>query len=104
MNSTTCGRCHRPLTSEESVARGYGKHCWSKIQHAAVTAKTETIAKAVELIEDSAIIRIRPTVFRTVSTNGQETYLSHPTNCTCPAGRNGRICYHQIAAQMLLAA
>lgn len=83
-----------------------GKHCAAKVKAAThtVTAKTEQTAKAIELIEDGGIVQIRPTVFRTVSTDGQELYLSHPTNCSCPAGRNGRTCYHSLAAQIMLAA
>lgn len=107
MNSTTCGRCNRTLTAEESIKRGYGPTCHRKIQAAVRNLpvfKPEQIAKAEELIEDGGIIAIRPTVFRTVSTDGTETYLSHPTNCTCVAGRNGRTCYHQIAAGIMLAA
>lgn len=27
----TCLRCHRPLRSPESIARGYGHNCYSKL-------------------------------------------------------------------------
>lgn len=101
-----CTRCGRQLHSEQSIKRGMGKHCAAKVKAAThtVTAKQDQINKAIELIEDNAIVQIRATVFRTVSTDGQDTYLSHPSNCTCPAGRNGRICYHQLAARIMLAA
>lgn len=101
-----CTRCGRTLTAEQSIKNGYGPKCAAKVKVAqrTVTAKKEQTAKAIELIEDGGIVQIRPTVFRTVSTDGTETYLSHPTNCTCPAGRNGRTCYHSIAAQIMLAA
>lgn len=107
MNSTTCTRCGRTLTAEESIRRGYGPVCGKKIRAALRELpifKPEQVDKAEELIEDGGIVQIRETVFRTVSTNGAEIYLSHPTNCTCPAGRNGRTCYHQIAASIMLAA
>ncbi len=108
MNSTTCcTRCGRTLTAEESIKKGYGPVCGKKIRAALrelPVFKPEQIAKAEELIEDGGIVAVRETVFRTVSTDGTETYLSHPTNCTCAAGRNGRTCYHQIAAGIMLAA
>lgn len=101
-----CTRCGRTLTAEESVRRGQGPVCWTKTRQATqtVTATPVQREKATELIEDGGIVQIRPTVFRTVSTDGTETYLSHPTNCTCAGGIRGRVCYHQVAAQIMLAA
>lgn len=31
MNSPVCIRCHRPLRSAESIARGYGNECYKKV-------------------------------------------------------------------------
>lgn len=106
---THCLRCGRALTSPRSTAAGYGPTCAAKLRAAARVAdladyKPAQLASARELIEDGAIIRIRPTVFRAVSSDGTETYLAHPTNCTCPGGIKGRRCYHTAAARMLLAA
>ena len=104
-----CLRCGRALTSAASVSRGYGRTCSAKIKAAAGTAdllgfKAAQLASATELIEDGAIVPLRRTVFTVVSSDGTETYLSHPTNCTCPAGIKGHRCYHMAAARMLLAA
>lgn len=105
--TSTCLRCGRTLTSTTSIATGYGPTCARKIRKATTEAtdfQPHQVTSARELIEDAAIIQIRPTVFRAVSTDGTETYLAHPTNCTCPAGLKSRPCYHQLAARLLLAA
>ncbi|MET7935023.1 DUF6011 domain-containing protein [Streptomyces sp. NPDC005322] len=113
MASTTthphCLRCGHTLTSPRSTRTGYGPTCAAKVRAAAKTAdladyKPAQLDSARQLIEDGAIIRIRPTVFRAVSSDGIETYLAHPTNRTCPGGIKGRRCYHTAAARMLLAA
>ena len=107
--TTSCTRCGRKLTSAKSIAAGRGKGCAAKIAAATKTVdlddfKPAQIESAKELIEDAAIVQIKRNVFRAVSTDGTETYLSHPTNCTCAGGVRGRRCYHMAAARMLLAA
>ena len=104
---THCLRCGRALHSTKSRTTGYGPTCTRKVRHATTDTtgfQRHQITSARELIEDAAIVQIRPTVFRAVSTDGTETYLAHPTNCTCPAGRKAWSCYHQLAARLLLAA
>ncbi|MFJ9214211.1 DUF6011 domain-containing protein [Streptomyces sp. NPDC102264] len=104
---TNCLRCGRKLTSPRSIAAGYGPTCGRHIRRATVDLseyKPHQIASARDLIEDAAIIPLRGHVFTTISTDGTETYLTHPTNCTCPAGRQAVRCYHQLAARLLLAA
>ncbi len=104
---TNCLRCGRALRSAKSRALGYGAKCAAKIRHSAVDLadyKPHQIASARELIADAAIIPLRGHVFTAVSTDGTETYLTHPTNCTCPAGLKAARCYHQLAARLLLAA
>lgn len=103
----TCVRCGRTLTSSASIRRGYGKGCAAKIRHAAADLadfKTHQLDSARELIEDGAIIPLRNQVFVAVSSDGTETYYSHPTNCNCPGANRGRRCYHMLAARLLLAA
>lgn len=112
MNATTthqanCLRCGRTLTSLRSIAAGYGPTCARHIRTAPVDTteyKAHQIASARELIEDGAIVPLRGQIFTAVSTDGTETYLTHPTNCTCPAGLKSARCYHQLAARLLLAA
>lgn len=110
MNAATetqshCLRCGRVLRSATSVARGYGKTCAAHIRHAAADLtdyKPEQIASARELIEDGAIIPLRPRIFRSVSSDGSELYLTSATgNCNCPAGLKSRACYHAAAARIL---
>lgn len=104
-----CLKCGRGLTSARSIARGYGGGCWAKVRRAAKAAdlhdfKPRQLDQAEELIEDGAIVPLRANVFRTVSTDGTETYLTHPQTCSCPAGLKGRACYHTAAARILIAA
>lgn len=93
-----------------SAALGYGPVCRRRIRDTARTAevsgvKPEQHAKAVELIEAGGIVPTsRPGVFRTVSSDGTVVYLTHSATCTCPGGLHGRVCYHTIAARLIIAA
>ena len=106
-----CLKCHRALTSAASIARGYGRTCATKVKAAAKAAITTThkphlVAKAEELIEQGAIVPIRGRrIFAVVSSDGTSTYKTAAQACSCPAGIKGRhVCYHRIAAQILIAA
>jgi hypothetical protein len=107
---TNCLRCGRKLTSATSATRGYGRTCASKVRQAEdvidLTAyKPAQIDAARELIEDAAIIQIRPRIYRSVSSDGSELYLTAVTGqCNCPAGLRGTRCYHAAAARILAAA
>lgn len=103
-----CLRCGRKLTASASL--GYGPVCRRRIRQAAAATETpgvkpEQHAKAVELIEQGAIVPTsRPGVFRAVSSDGSVIYLAHSATCTCPAGLRGRTCYHSVAVRLILAA
>jgi len=105
-----CLNCGRTLSSDGSIARGYGRTCARKIRTATNAAdlngfKATQIADAVELIEDAAIVQIRPRVYRSVSSDGTALYLTAATGqCNCPAGLRSVRCYHVAAARMLAAA
>ncbi|MET7739633.1 DUF6011 domain-containing protein [Streptomyces sp. NPDC005385] len=104
--STECGRCGRVLTSEASVRRGYGRACMAKLRTAeesvASQYKPHQVSSAHELIEDVAIVQIKPRIYRSVSSDGTHTYLTALTgNCNCPAGLRGSACYHGLAARIL---
>lgn len=105
---THCLRCGRTLTSQTSKARGYGRTCGTKVRQAAQAAtgySTAQIESARELIEDGAIVQIRPRVCRSVSSDGTGFYLTAITGqCNCLAGLKGRKCYHALATALLLAA
>jgi hypothetical protein len=111
MNTTSeqahCLRCGRILRSADSITRGLGRTCRTKIRTAERTAnltdfKPEQIASAHELIEDGAIVTIRPQIFRSVSSDGSEQYLTAATGqCNCPAGLKSRRCYHVAAVRIL---
>jgi hypothetical protein len=106
--TASCTRCGRKLTSAKSIAAGYGKGCAAKIAAATKTAdladfKTAQVEAARELIEDAAIIQIKRNVFRSVSSDGREQYLTAHQNCNCPAGLRERRCYHTAAVRILTA-
>jgi hypothetical protein len=105
-----CSNCGRKLTAARSIAAGKGRTCTRKLRDAArakATAgvKPELVAKAVELIADNGLVQIRPTVFKSMSSDGTRAYLTAPQGCTCPAGVRGKyLCYHRVAAAIALAA
>lgn len=103
-----CRRCGRKLTSLDSISRGYGPTCFSKIAKSAKasTDKPNQVAKAIELIEVGGIVAVHHgRAFRVVASNGTDTYLTAPSACTCAAGLRGRYgCYHRTAAAILTAA
>ncbi|MUN38996.1 DUF6011 domain-containing protein [Actinomadura litoris] len=104
--TTNCRRCRSLLTSARSVARGYGDQCWKQKQREdAVKAagfKAHQVASARELIEDGAIVPLKPGLFVVVSSDGSEFYETTVDTCACPAYEAGRACYHRAA--VLLAA
>jgi len=107
--SVKCQGCGRKLTAARSIADGRGRTCARKLRTAAaaasLTVKPETVAKAVELLADGGLVRIRPTVFKSASSDGSRVYRTAPQGCTCPAGIRGKyLCYHRVAAAIALAA
>lgn len=119
MNATTieapaltpipCLRCGRMLRSAKSIKRGRGAACQTKVNKAAKIVdlsdfKSAQVESAMELIEDAAIVKVRPNVFRSVSSDGTTEYLTAPQACNCPAGLKTRNCYHRAAVIILIAA
>jgi uncharacterized Zn finger protein len=110
---TPCTRCGRPLRAATSIARGTGPGCARRIREVAAAAtdvvNADTIAKAVEDIEDGALIDTRRVtaagrrVFAVVSSRGDATYLATTQTCTCRGGHRGRICRHRVAVALLAA-
>jgi hypothetical protein len=106
---TRCLRCHRQIRSASSVSAGYGRWCRAKIRAAALAEAVkgftaEQAEKARDLISDAGIVRTgRAGIWRTVSSRGDEFYLTHTDGCNCKAGLNGRRCYHTAAARILAA-
>jgi len=119
MNATTieapalapipCLECGRMLRSVKSIKRGRGAACQTKVNKAAKIVdlsdfKPAQVQSALDLIEDAAIVKVRPNVFRSVSSDGMAEYLTGKHACTCPAGKKMNKCYHRAAALILLAA
>lgn len=105
-----CRRCHRTLLSAASRAAGIGRWCkrLDRIEKAAVALRgvftAEQLKKALELIGDRGVVRIgHAGVFRSVSSRGDATYLTHAQTCNCPAGLLARACYHVAAVRILTA-
>jgi hypothetical protein len=103
--TTNCQRCGRTHTDPNRVALGLGRTCAAKIAEAAkaVSHPASQIEKAVELIEDGALIHWTRDLFLAISTDGTVAYEVDAAagSCTCPAGVNGRHCYHRIATELL---
>lgn len=109
-SAAKCNRCGRVLRSARSLALGYGPTCRARIAKAAKTTpaladfKPAQVEQARELIEDGAVVQVLRNVWRTVSTDGRETYLTARQACTCPAGLKDRRCYHRAAVEIVSAA
>lgn len=101
-----CTDCGHRIWSARSLAEGRGAGCRAKVRRAAksVGMKPESRDKALELIADGGIVRIRATVFLAVSSDGASVHRTAPQGCTCPAGLKNINCYHRDAARLLLAA
>jgi Family of unknown function (DUF6011) len=102
-----CQRCGRILTDPKRVATGLGRTCQAKIAEAAKALEQPAgqVEKAVELIEDGALVHWTRDLFVAVSNDGVTVYEVDAAagSCTCPAGVNGRHCYHRIAAEIVQA-
>lgn len=105
--TTRCLVCNRPLRTPKSVKLGYGPTCKAKL-HAAATVtdlslyKPAQVDKARELLTDGGLVPTsRPGLYTAVSSDGTTHYLTQADRCTCPAGQNGRNCYHRAAAAIL---
>lgn len=106
----TCKSCGRSIISLRSLREagrngGYGRGCARKnadnAAALAATVKPAQVTKAIELVEDGAITRVRRGAFKVVSSNGGTTYLVSREACTCPAGLRAIRCYHRIAVEIL---
>ena len=107
----TCRKCGRDITSARSIREatqngGYGRGCARKIADAALASDqpAEQVDKALELIEDGALVHWTRDLFQAVSTDGTEVYTIDAAagSCTCPAGQHGRTCYHAVAVALVL--
>ncbi len=102
-----CVLCGRPLGGSV-IDLPIGRVCKRKLLSVDLTdAKPFQVDKALDLIVDRGIVRIRtrftlPT-FKVASSDGSTTYLTAPSACTCPAGLATRLCYHRLAVRMLTA-
>jgi hypothetical protein len=104
-----CLRCGLKLSAASSIATGYGWYCARLVRLAARTVELAGFARtarenAVELIAAGGVVPAGfPGVFRTVSSSGDAYYLTHSAACNCPAGLNGRLCYHVAAVRFITA-
>jgi hypothetical protein len=103
-----CGRI-RHFRSADAAAKAapHGRICGAKIRKAAVDAALEGFTEAQrdsarQLIADGGLVPTkRPGVYRTASSRGDVTYLTHSAVCSCPAGLHERACYHQLAVRVV---
>jgi hypothetical protein len=109
MENERCRRCGRKLRSARSKSIGYGRVCFWRIKNALPRGHTlAQVEKALDLINDGGVVSLaighrKNQVFRVVSSNGEDTYLTAAVLCTCPAGRAERLCYHRVAVAWVTA-
>lgn len=81
-----CSRCKRALSSAASVAAQIGPRC------AAIEAATEGLnakqaEKAIELVADGGVVKVRKGFYRVCSGDGESAYLTALTGqCSCGWG------------------
>ncbi|MFF0395159.1 hypothetical protein ACFYSJ_05135 [Streptomyces sp. NPDC005248] len=100
-----CIRCRRIL--RRPSADGYGSKCRAKIRRATKAPevnqyKPHLVEKAVELLEQGAVIPLRASkknrVFLVVSSDGGSNYRTARAACNCLAGLKAvHMCKHRIA-------
>lgn len=79
-----CRRCKRPLTA--SASAGIGPRC-AAIEAATQGLKPEQAEKALELVADGGVVKVRKSVYAVASGDGERTYLACVNgNCTCAWG------------------
>lgn len=114
VTETRCHRCRRPIRAAKSVADGYGPGCAAKIRRAAredalagLTEKQR--AKALEIVADGGVVEAREGVFRVVSGDGSQAYLTLADgHCNCRWGlrrtlADTKVCAHVGAVRLVLA-
>lgn len=100
-----CSRCKRALTSAASRLAKIGPRC-AAIEAATRGLKPEQADKALELIADGGIAKVRDGVYRVTSTDGSASYLTSVNgNCTCAWGLRrtsaiAKTCYHVAAVKL----
>ena len=103
--TATCRRCRATLTAPASVAAGIGARC-AAIEAATEGLKPEQTAKALELVADQGVTRVRRGVYQVTSADGTATYLTAVTGqCTCAWGCRrtsalAKTCYHVAAVKL----
>jgi Ni,Fe-hydrogenase III small subunit len=95
-----CGRCHRPLRSPASIARGTGDRC-AAIEAAFAGLSDKQADKARQLMVDGGVTRTsRKGIARVPSDETGEHYITSVTgHCTCACGirrksATAKTCYH----------
>jgi len=101
-----CTRCDRVLKDPKSIERGRGPVCERKYRAAIEEATKQTsdgiVAKALTLLANGGVVKNAQDSFYTVtSIGGASTYRVDRALCTCPAGQNGRVCYHRLAVNLV---
>jgi len=114
----TMRRANRALKAETAAGRverlGFGAVALEAVYAVPERLAVDLVAEysvrqvddALELIAEGAIVPLRrPTWFFAISSDGTDKYFTNLDNgtCTCPAGENGRTCYHTAAARLLAA-
>jgi hypothetical protein len=100
------------LKSAASIAAGVGRGCAAKIRQAAREHALEGLtekqaAEAVEIVADGGVIEAREGVFRVVSGDGSQSYITTPDgHCNCRWGlrrtsADTKVCKHVGAVRLV---
>ncbi|MEV5710119.1 hypothetical protein [Actinoallomurus sp. NPDC052274] len=106
--ASRCLRCGRRRWGKRSRRNPYGPVCSARVRASAARwsdCSPAQLEKAREALEQGAVVPTRRrNVFRVISSDGTQVYLTARQACNCPAGLHSRHCYHRTAVQILTAA
>lgn len=102
---TRCRRCKRPLKSLASKLAGIGGRC-AAIEAATEGLTSEQSSKALDLVSDGGVAKVREGVYQVTSSDGEATYLASVKGpCSCRWGLKRKsaltkVCVHVAAARL----
>jgi hypothetical protein len=104
-----CAKCGHKIWSVRALATGYGEGCRRRVFRAATVlsaSENRSAEKAADLLLDAGLVLLPghgSKVWRSVSSDGERTYLTTADHCNCPAGLHCKLCYHSVAVAILAA-
>lgn len=102
-----CVACGRILRARNSLMRRYGRDCWNKVLRASAvlcSSPNKAANKAGVALQEGAARRVAPGRYQFPSgSNAGVFYTTTTSDCDCPSGVAGRLCFHRVVVEILCA-